>query len=176
LAIILGIDPGSRVTGFGVINAVGQRVEYLTSGCIRCGDGDMPQRLQTIFTSVNEVIETWSPQQFAIEQAFMGKNASSALKLGQARGVAMVVAALQQLPVAEYAPRAIKMAVTGTGGAEKEQVQHMVQTLLKLPGRPQADAADALAIALCHAFTAASLVARAGAKGSRRGRPVHFPS
>ncbi|MDO6749042.1 crossover junction endodeoxyribonuclease RuvC, partial [Gilvimarinus sp. 1_MG-2023] len=111
------------------------------------------------------MIETWSPQQFAIEQAFMGKNAASALKLGQARGVAMVVAALQQLPVAEYAPRAIKMAVTGTGGAEKEQVQHMVQTLLKLPGRPQADAADALAIALCHAFTAASLVARAGAKG-----------
>ena len=135
----------------------------------------MPQRLQTIFTSVNELIETWSPQQFAIEQVFMGKNAASALKLGQARGVAMVAAALQQLPVAEYAPRAIKMAVTGTGGAEKEQVQHMVQTLLKLPGRPQADAADALAIALCHAFTAASLVAQAGARGSRRGRPLNFP-
>jgi|TARA_R110000868_G_scaffold229044_1_gene481947 crossover junction endodeoxyribonuclease RuvC len=163
------------VTGFGVINAIGQRVEYITSGCIRCGDGEMPQRLQTIFTSVNELIETWSPQQFAIEQVFMGKNAASALKLGQARGVAMVAAALQQLPVAEYAPRAIKMAVTGTGGAEKEQVQHMVQTLLKLPGRPQADAADALAIALCHAFTAASLVAQAGARGSRRGRPLNFP-
>ncbi|WP_369854815.1 crossover junction endodeoxyribonuclease RuvC [Candidatus Thalassolituus haligoni] len=175
MAIILGIDPGSRVTGFGVINAIGQRVEYITSGCIRCGDGEMPQRLQTIFTSVNELIETWSPQQFAIEQVFMGKNAASALKLGQARGVAMVAAALQQLPVAEYAPRAIKMAVTGTGGAEKEQVQHMVQTLLKLPGRPQADAADALAIALCHAFTAASLVAQAGARGSRRGRPLNFP-
>jgi crossover junction endodeoxyribonuclease RuvC len=163
------------VTGFGVINAIGQRVEYITSGCIRCDDGEMPQRLQTIFTSVNELIETWSPQQFAIEQVFMGKNAASALKLGQARGVAMVAAALQQLPVAEYAPRAIKMAVTGTGGAEKEQVQHMVQTLLKLPGRPQADAADALAIALCHAFTAASLVAQAGARGSRRGRPLNFP-
>ncbi|MFK4753288.1 crossover junction endodeoxyribonuclease RuvC [Oceanobacter antarcticus] len=175
MAIILGIDPGSRVTGFGVINAIGQRVEYITSGCIRCDDGEMPQRLQTIFTSVNELIETWSPQQFAIEQVFMGKNAASALKLGQARGVAMVAAALQQLPVAEYAPRAIKMAVTGTGGAEKEQVQHMVQTLLKLPGRPQADAADALAIALCHAFTAASLVAQAGARGSRRGRPLNFP-
>ena len=100
----------------------------------------------------------------------MGKNADSALKLGQARGVAIVAAVQQGLPVAEYAPRTIKQAVVGKGGAAKEQVQHMVQHLLKLPGIPQADAADALAIAICHAHTSASLMAQAGVKGVTRGR------
>ena len=170
MAIILGIDPGSRITGFGVINSVGQKNEYITSGCIRVGDGELPDRLKKIFDCVTELIETHSPQEFAIEQVFMGKNADSALKLGQARGVAIVAASLQGLPVGEYAPRSIKQAVVGKGSATKEQVQHMVQHLLKLPGKPQADAADALAIAITHANTRASLVTQAGIKSYARGR------
>lgn len=161
LAVILGIDPGSRITGFGVVNMTGQNAVYLSSGCIRCGEGSISGRLKIIFDGVSELVETYSPDQFAIERAFMGKNADSALKLGQARGVAMVVAANAGLDVYEYAPKSIKQAVTGVGGAEKEQVQHMVQALLKLPGRPQADAADALAIALCHGYSMLSRVASA---------------
>jgi len=170
MAIILGIDPGSRLTGFGVINTVGQRIEYIASGCIRTGAGDLADRLKVIFESVTQLIELHCPQQFAIEQVFMGSNASSALKLGQARGVAIVAASMQNLPVHEYAPRTIKQAVVGTGAADKEQVQHMVQRLLKLPGIPQADAADALAIAICHAHTSASLISQAGLTQFRRGR------
>ncbi|MEC8443152.1 MAG: crossover junction endodeoxyribonuclease RuvC [Pseudomonadota bacterium] len=171
MPIILGIDPGSRVTGFGVINAPGgQKVEYITSGCIRAGTGPLPERLQTIYQGVSQLIEEYCPQEFAIEQVFMGRNADSALKLGQARGVAILAAQLQSLPVHEYAPRTIKQAVAGTGAADKAQVQYMVQRLLKLPGLPQSDAADALAIALCHAHTNASLIAQAGLKTYRRGR------
>ena len=169
--IILGIDPGSRITGFGLINSVGGRkIEYIASGCIRAGTGELPERLETIYKSVTELIQQYCPQEFAIEQVFMGKNADSALKLGQARGVAILAAQLASLPVHEYAPRTIKQAVVGTGSAGKEQVQQMVQRLLKLPGLPQADAADALAIALCHAHTNASLISRAGLKTFRRGR------
>ena len=168
--IILGIDPGSRLTGFGVIRRIGQKTEYIVSGCIRTGDGEMPGRLRKIFEGVTELINTYQPQEFAIEQVFMGKNADSALKLGQARGVAILAATLHDLPVAEYAPRSVKQAVVGKGSADKEQVQHMVQYLLKLPGKPQADAADALAIAICHAHTSASLAAQAGVKGVTRGR------
>jgi len=170
MAIILGIDPGSRVTGFGLINAVGARCEYITSGCIRTGGGELPDRLKVIFESITTLIEQYVPQEFAIEQVFMGRNADSALKLGQARGAAILAATLQDLPVHEYAPRSVKQAVAGTGAAGKEQVQHMVQRLLKLPGLPQTDAADALAIALCHAHTNASLISRAGLKTYRRGR------
>lgn len=170
MAIILGIDPGSRITGFGVINSVGQKNEYITSGCIRLGEGELPLRLQKIYDCIETLIEQHCPQEFAIEQVFMGKNADSALKLGQARGVAIVAAARQGLPVAEYAPRTIKQSVVGKGSATKEQVQLMVQHLLKLPGRPQADAADALAIALTHAHTRASLVTQAGIRSYARGR------
>lgn len=168
--IILGIDPGSRITGFGVIRRTGQKIEYVVSGCIRTGEGELAGRLKKIYDGVSELISTYQPEQFAIEQVFMGKNADSALKLGQARGVAIVAAVQQGLPVAEYAPRTIKQAVVGKGSAAKEQVQHMVQYLLKLPGIPQADAADALAIAICHAHTSASLMAQAGVKGVTRGR------
>lgn len=168
--IILGIDPGSRTTGFGIIKREGQKIEYLVSGCIRTGDGEMAERLVKIYEGVSELIDTYKPDQFAIEQVFMGKNADSALKLGQARGVAMVAASLKGLKVAEYAPRSIKQAVVGKGSALKEQVQHMVQYLLKLPGKPQADAADALAIAICHAHTSAGLTADIGVKGVTRGR------
>lgn len=163
MAVILGIDPGSRITGFGLIEMRGHTPVYVSSGCIRCGDGDIAPRLKLIHDGIQQLITQYQPDEFAIERAFMGKNADSALKLGQARGVAMVVAALHDLDVHEYAPRAIKQAVTGTGGAEKEQVQHMVKTLLKLPGCPQADAADALAVALCHGYQRAALVARATA-------------
>ncbi|MFY9179248.1 MAG: crossover junction endodeoxyribonuclease RuvC [Venatoribacter sp.] len=168
--IILGIDPGSRITGFGVVRRTGQKIEYVVSGCIRTGEGDLPERLKKIYQDVTEIIQTYQPQQFAIEQVFMGKNADSALKLGQARGVAIVAASLQNLPVSEYAPRSIKQAVVGKGSATKEQVQHMVQYLLKLPGKPQADAADALAIAICHAHTGAGLTAQYGVTGISQGR------
>lgn len=168
--VILGIDPGSRITGFGVVKRTGQKIEYIVSGCIRTGDGSLAERLDKIFISVSEIIETYKPEQFAIEQVFMGKNVDSALKLGQARGVAIVAAAHLGLPVAEYSARTIKQAVVGKGSATKEQVQQMVQYLLKLPGKPQEDAADGLAIAICHAHTSASLVSQAGVNGIARGR------
>lgn len=170
MAIILGIDPGSRITGFGVINFESGRFQYIASGCIRVKEGALAERLQQIYTGVTEVIERWCPQEFAIEEVFLARNPDSALKLGQARGVAIVAAASQGLEVAEYSARKVKQAVVGNGGAEKHQVQHMVQSILGLPGKPQADAADALAIALCHAHTQQALIKIAGARGSKRGR------
>lgn len=153
MSLILGIDPGSRITGFGVINQVGSRHEYVTSGCIRIKGDHLPDRLKQIYEGVVEVIRLYLPEEMAIEQVFMAKNADSALKLGQARGAAIVAGATQGLAVSEYAARAVKLAVVGKGSAEKTQVQHMVSSILKLPGLPQEDAADALAIALCHAYT-----------------------
>ncbi|SEQ67547.1 Holliday junction endonuclease RuvC [Rosenbergiella nectarea] len=150
MAIILGIDPGSRVTGYGVIRQVGRQLTYLGSGCIRTNTPALPERLRLIYAGVTEIITQFSPDYFAIEQVFMAKNADSALKLGQARGAAIVAAVNQTLPVFEYAARQVKQTVTGTGAADKAQVQHMVRTLLKLPANPQADAADALAIAITH--------------------------
>lgn len=150
MSIILGIDPGSRVTGYGVIRQVGRQLTYLGSGCIRTKVDDLPSRLKLIYAGVSEIITQFQPDFFAIEQVFMAKNADSALKLGQARGVAIVAAVNQDLPVFEYAARQVKQTVVGIGSAEKSQVQHMVRTLLKLPANPQADAADALAIAITH--------------------------
>ncbi len=170
MAIILGIDPGSRVTGYGIINFVQGRSEYVSSGCIRIQGSALPEKLKQIFEGVTEIIERWTPQEFAIEEVFMARNADSALKLGQARGAAIVAAVMQGLPVSEYAARKVKQAVVGNGGAEKAQVQHMVQSLLSLPGKPQSDAADALAIALCHAHTCQGLIRIAGSTSSRRGR------
>lgn len=170
MAIILGIDPGSRVTGYGIINFVQGRSEYVSSGCIRVQGSNLPEKLKQIFEGVTEIIERWTPQEFAIEEVFMARNADSALKLGQARGAAIVAAVMQGLPVSEYAARKVKQAVVGNGGAEKTQVQHMVQSLLSLPGKPQSDAADALAIALCHAHTCQGLIRIAGSTSSRRGR------
>ncbi|WP_432474003.1 crossover junction endodeoxyribonuclease RuvC [Amphritea sp. HPY] len=165
--LILGIDPGSRITGYGIINSVGSKNEYVASGCIRIKGDDLPERLKQVYAGVTEIIEHYCPQEMAIEQVFMARNADSALKLGQARGVAIVAGVNQELPVAEYAARKVKQAVVGNGGADKSQVQHMVKSILKLPGLPQEDAADALAIALCHSHTRTSLVMMAGAKGSR---------
>lgn len=177
MSLILGIDPGSRITGYGIINSVGLKNEYVTSGCIRMpAVNSLPEKLEEIFNGITQIIEQYSPQEMAIEEVFMAKNADSALKLGQARGVAIVAAKLQGLPVSEYAAKKVKQAVVGTGAAGKEQVQHMVRVLLNLPGNPQQDAADALAIALCHINTTNSLIKLSGAthkasSGSfRRGR------
>ena len=132
MSLILGIDPGSRITGYGIIRAQGARLTYLGSGCIRTTSSDMPERLGQIFDGVSQLIQQFHPEQFAIEQVFMAKNPDSALKLGQARGAAIVAAKQAHLPVAEYAARVIKQAVVGSGGADKTQVQHMVQHVLKL--------------------------------------------
>ncbi len=150
MAIILGIDPGSRVTGYGIIRQTGRQLSYLGSGCIRTVVDDMPTRLKLIYAGVAEIITQFQPDFFAIESVFMAKNPDSALKLGQARGAAIVAAVNQDLPVFEYAARQVKQTVVGTGAAEKSQVQHMVRSLLKLSANPQADAADALAIAITH--------------------------
>ncbi len=150
MSIILGIDPGSRITGYGVIRQQGRQLEYIGSGCIRTGVDDLPTRLKLVYAGVSEIITQFNPDCFAIEQVFMAKNADSALKLGQARGAAIVAAVNRGLPVFEYAARQIKQTVVGNGGAEKAQVQHMVRSLLKLPANPQADAADALAVAITH--------------------------
>ena len=170
MAIILGIDPGSRRTGFGIIHQQGARIDYVGSGVIRIPERSLPERLQVIFDSLNEVIARYCPQEVAIENVFMAKSAGSALKLGQARGAAIVAAVSHQLPVAEYEARKVKQSVVGTGAASKAQVQHMVKTLLALPGDPQEDAADALAIALCHAHTQKQLINQASAGKFRRGR------
>lgn len=171
MAIILGIDPGSRITGYGVIRQIGAKSEYMGSGCIRAVADDLSMRLNQIFNGVSEIITQFQPDYFAIEQVFMAKNADSALKLGQARGAAIVAATQHDLPVAEYSARQIKQSVVGKGNAEKTQVQHMVVQLLKLAKTPQADAADALAVALCHNHTQQSLLRMSGAaRKTVRGR------
>lgn len=171
MSIILGIDPGSRITGYGVIQHVHGKFTYLGSGCIRTSGETLPEKLKQIHAGVSELIIQFQPDKFAIEEVFMGKNAASALKLGQARGAAIVAAVSNELEVGEYTARQIKQAVVGTGGADKEQVQQMVKSLLKLPGTPQADAADALAVALCHAQSLRTLISMAGkVKGTARGR------
>lgn len=172
MTFILGIDPGSRKTGFGVINAVGGRQEYVGSGVIRLPDAELPERLQLIFSSICEIIEEYSPQQMAIESVFMAKSAGSALKLGQARGAAIVASTSCGLDVAEYEAKKIKQSVVGTGSADKLQVQHMVKQILKLSAMPQEDAADALAVAICHSNTHNHLVNVAQATRFRRGRMV----
>ncbi|MCF6323074.1 MAG: crossover junction endodeoxyribonuclease RuvC [Gammaproteobacteria bacterium] len=154
---ILGIDPGSRITGFGVIDVSGNRVSYVASGCVRTADGSLPERLKTIYEGIFEVVHSYQPLEMAIENVFMQKNAASALKLGQARGAAICAVVTQAVDVYEYSPTQIKQAVVGRGHADKTQVQHMVTALLKLPETPQADAADALACALCHSNTRQSL-------------------
>lgn len=170
MTLILGIDPGSRTTGFGVIESDGQRHRYVASGCIRMAELSLPERLQRIYAGIAEIVATYHPEQSAIEQVFLSNNADSALKLGQARGAAIVALMNHQLPVAEYSARQVKLAVVGQGGALKEQVQHMVVRLLGLSKAPPADAADALAIALCHAQAASTLARLGTTDGMRAGR------
>ena len=154
---ILGIDPGSRVTGFGIVDLDTRLSTYVTSGCIRVSGDTLPERLKCIFEELSEIIMLYRPDEVAVENVFMHRNAGSALKLGQARGAAICAAVVKLLPVSEYAPAEIKQTVVGRGRAEKEQVQHMVKVLLNLPSSPQADAADALATALCHCHTRQTL-------------------
>ncbi|PLK58520.1 crossover junction endodeoxyribonuclease RuvC [Candidatus Palibaumannia cicadellinicola] len=152
MTIILGIDPGSRITGYGVICQQGKLLSYLASGCIRMNVNDLPNRLKLIYVGVSQVIAQFQPIVLAIEQLFMAKNANSALKLSQARSVAIVAAMNNNIPVFEYAARQVKKTLVGIGSAEKNQVQHMVRTILNLSTNPQVDAADALAIAITHCY------------------------
>lgn len=170
MAIILGIDPGSQKTGFGIISTLNGKNSYITSGVIRLPKGALPERLRIIAESVAELVELHGPTELSIEQVFMAKSADAALKLGQARGAAIVPCVIRGMDVSEYSARQIKQSVVGTGAADKAQVQHMVKVLLNLPGQPQEDAADALAAALCHAHTRDGLVRVAGATAIRRGR------
>jgi len=155
----LGIDSGTEVTGFGVVElCLDRKLNCLTCGAIKLSSRDpLPARLATIFNRLAAVISEHQPDDVAIEDVFYALNVKSALKLGQVRGVAMLAASSAGLEVAEYAPLAIKSAVVGYGRAEKQQVQHMVARLLNLPVIPEpADAADALAIAICHLHTSAT--------------------
>ncbi len=168
--IILGVDPGSRITGFGVIKVIGKKCHYVTSGCIRIKGEEVGDRLAEIYEGLTEVIAACKPDQSAIEQIFMFNNPGSALKLGQARGVALFSLAHADLPISEYSAKQVKQSVVGTGGASKAQVQHMVQSLLELSAKPQEDAADALAVAICHFHTSQSMVHLQGATKTVRNR------
>jgi crossover junction endodeoxyribonuclease RuvC len=151
-ARILGLDPGSLRTGFGVIDCAVGSLTIVAQGCIATRGGPLADRLRIIHAKVTELIQLHNPQEIAVERVFLSKNADSALKLGQARGAALA-AVPAALEVHEYAPRAIKLAVVGVGGAEKAQVAHMVKQLLRVDLKLAADAADALAVAICHAHT-----------------------
>jgi crossover junction endodeoxyribonuclease RuvC len=150
---ILGIDPGSRITGYGIIETDGKRNSYVAGGCVRMNSPLLAQRLTTIYKGIEEIIQQFNPDEVAIEKVFMNKNADSALKLGQARGAAICAVANNGLSVAEYSPNRIKQCVVGKGHAEKQQVQHMIRILLRLTATPSTDAADALATAICHAHS-----------------------
>ena len=165
---ILGIDPGLRVTGFGVIEQSGSRLRYVSSGCVRSGTGELAERLHVILDGLAQVIGEHRPGEVAIEKVFVNVNPQSTLLLGQARGTAICAAVIAGLPVAEYTALQVKQAVVGKGHAKKEQVQHMVRRLLALPGDPSPDAADALACAICHAH--GGKLGGISVKGFRRGR------
>jgi crossover junction endodeoxyribonuclease RuvC len=167
---IIGIDPGSRITGFGLIDSDGMRSVHLEHGVIRLQGEELPPRLGEIFARVSELIEEHKPQVMAIEQVFVSKNPSSALKLGQARGAAICAAIQNGLAVAEYTPTRIKQSVVGTGRADKAQVQHMVKMILGLSENPQSDAADALAVALSHAHSHTTIARQSNGVAGRSSR------
>jgi len=161
---ILGIDPGLRITGFGIIDKQGAKLIYVSSGAIKTGTGgDLPGRLKIIVEGINEVVAGHRPQQAAVEKVFVNVNPQSTLLLGQARGAAIGALVMAGLSVAEYSALQVKQAVVGRGKAAKEQVQHMVVRLLQLSGEPGPDAADALACAICHAHGGQGLGAMATA-------------
>jgi crossover junction endodeoxyribonuclease RuvC len=150
---IIGIDPGSRITGYGVIDSDGRSSSHVASGCITTRKEDLPQRLGEIYSGISAVIKEYQPEEMAVEQLFVSRNAATALKLGQARGAAICAGVAAALPVAEYTPRMIKQALVGTGAADKAQVEHMVRLILKLQQKLAADEADALAVAISHAHS-----------------------
>lgn len=147
---VLGIDPGSRITGFGVIDFTGDAAAFVASGAVGSAEGSFAERLRTIFRSVSQIVAEYQPQVVAIESVFVNRNAGSALKLGHARSAAICATFAFDVTVVEYSPREIKLAVVGTGAATKEQIQHMVKSMLRLDGNPAPDAADALAAAICY--------------------------
>jgi crossover junction endodeoxyribonuclease RuvC len=149
---IIGIDPGLRRTGWGIIDTLGNSLRFVASGTVTSdGDMDLASRLCQLHDGLADVVHSYKPEEAAVEQTFVNKDAVATLKLGQARGIAMLVPARAGLPVSEYAPARVKSAIVGNGRADKQQIQHMVKVLLDLSDAPPADAADALAIALCHA-------------------------
>lgn len=150
MTIVLGIDPGSRITGYGVVQEINNKIRYIDSGCIRTSTENFSQRLLQIFNGICQLMDEYSPTEVAIEQVFTYKNPSSALKLGHARGVAMVACASHRVALHEYSPREVKQSLVGYGAADKTQVKRMVVNLLSLTKDPQSDAADALGIAICH--------------------------
>jgi crossover junction endodeoxyribonuclease RuvC len=170
MSVLLGIDPGSRHTGWGVIDQQGNRQRLLACGTISTTHDDMAPRLGEIYAGIAGVLAEYRPEEVGIEKVFMARNADSALKLGHARGAAITAVVNAGVPVFEYSPRQIKQAVVGRGGAEKQQVAQMVTWLLGLNETPQSDAADALAVAICHAHMRVGLARQAGAGGFKRGR------
>lgn len=170
---ILGIDPGSRVTGFGIIDVRGREHFYIASGCIKTPpDAPLSERIAIIVSHIDEIVRTYQPQQAAVEQVFVNVNPASTLMLGQARGAALAALVMHGLPVSEYTALQVKQAVVGKGKAAKEQVQHMVVQMLSLSGTPQSDAADGLAVALTHALRNHGLAAQLNSNGMKvkRGR------
>jgi crossover junction endodeoxyribonuclease RuvC len=163
---VLGLDPGSLRTGYGIIDCDGPDQRYVIAGCIRTPGGTLPERLRNIYTALAELVDAHRPDEIAIERVFLHRNPDSALKLGQARGVAMCAATLLGAPVFEYAPRAIKLALVGTGSAEKLQVAHMVKAILSIDEALGLDATDALAVGLCHGQSRRLNLLTAGAAGS----------
>jgi len=170
VTLILGIDPGSLKTGFGVIDATGSRLAYISCGIIRLPATALPDKLKIICDSVGALIQQHQPREMAVEEVFFARDPRAALKLGQARGAAIVAGVQAGLPVAEYSPRTVKQSVVGTGAATKDQVQQMVIRLLKLTAAPREDAADALAVAICHAHSMATSASLKGAARYARGR------
>lgn len=171
MMLILGIDPGSRITGYGLVEEDSRRqLKYVDSGCIRTAEGSLSQRLLQIFNGICTILEQFNPQEIAIEEVFMHQNPNAALKLGHARGVAMVACASHRLSVSEYSARAIKQSIVGYGAAKKDQVKHMVVNMLTLNKPPQNDAADALAIAICHSHMRNGLKAVGKRRTQRRWR------
>jgi len=160
--VVIGIDPGSRFTGYGVIKNEGSGVMYLGSGCIKTGQGSLASKLKIIYEGVCTIIEQFHPDFMAVEETFLSKNVQSTVKLSESRASAIVAGANMGLEIYEYTPMQIKQAVVGYGWAQKEQVQFMIKKLLHLNGNPQADAADGLACALCHLYTYVSTQAMGG--------------
>ena len=181
MSLIIGIDPGSRLTGYGIIQKEGQKLIFVDAGTIRTETPEMPERLKRIFAGIERIVKFHGPTEAAVEQVFMSVNPDSALKLGQARGAAIAALDNIDLQVAEYTARQIKQSVVGYGAADKEQVQMMVMRILNLSIKPQQDAADALATAICHAHASGSMtklavlnalggMARGRTRGSSRRR------
>lgn len=167
---ILGIDPGSLITGYGIIDTTGNHSKHIDNGIIRVDGKDIAEKLRIIYEGIAQLINEYHPQELSIEKVFMHKNADSALKLGQARGAAITAGATHNLDVFEYTANQVKQSTVGKGHAAKEQVQHMVKILLNLPEVPFTDAADALAIALCHAHSREGVLRMKGVSGIKHGR------